>query len=785
MKRKLLFLLALFVLLPSLIKAQGQTTPVRNGPGLPGCDANTNNQSIYLLTATGQPGLWECLNGAWTFVGTGSGGGGVNDPGSNGIMSRTALNTTVARTLTGTANKITVTNGDGTAGNPTFTVGTDIVDKTATNTFGAAGTVDLSGATSASALRVPNIAGASTTVAGAMNYDTTNKNIHMGANGVDNINIVMPSSVSPANGDCAKFSVVAGVITLNTQGAACGSAAGLGDPGGNGVVVRTALNVTTARTITGTSGKIVLTNGDGVAGNPTINVGADIVDETIANVFASGGSLDLSAVSSAGGFRVPNIVGASSTTAGAISYDTTNNNFHAGGNSADNIVAIIPSSITVTNGHLATWSLVGGVLTLTDGGTAGAGTVTNTAGALTSGKVVLGNGGSDIKIDANFDDGVTTASTLTYAGTGGVSATQFTTTGTGPFSMVGNTGTCTASPASQGKICFSSTGNRPTYSYNAGSATNIVLATDQIVTSVALTAPSWLSVAGSPITSSGTLAITAATGQTSHQVIGTCGAATSFGPCALVAADLPAVPLSGLATQAADTVVMNATGSTAVPTAVAIPSCSTGTSALIYNTSTHSWGCNSITGSGGSSVSSYPFSYQTRVESIGLSFTNSSGITVANTNSATTIVGSTFSGRNVLLAGSMLPGTSGMKTMKVHASGVLSTAASPPTLTVTISLGGVTLSAISVPVTGSLSGVGWELDYYFTVNGLTSANVGGRFEFLSSTGAVTAGSASSANVTGLNFAADQTFDVKVTWGTASSSNTLTANQLVLYPDHRI
>jgi hypothetical protein len=43
----------------------------------------------------------------------------------------------------------------------------------------------------------------------------------------------------------------------------------LGDPGANGVVVRTALNTTTARTITAGTG-ISITNGDGVAGNPTI-----------------------------------------------------------------------------------------------------------------------------------------------------------------------------------------------------------------------------------------------------------------------------------------------------------------------------------------------------------------------------------------------------------------------------------------------------------------------------------------------------------------------------------
>lgn len=59
------------------------------------------------------------------------------------------------------------------------------------------------------------------------------------------------------------------------------------------------------------------------------------------------------------------------------------------------------------------------------------------------------------------------------------------------------------------------------------------------VSSVGLTVPSWLVVAGSPITSYGVLAITPASGQTSHQVIGTCGTATAFGPCVLVIGDLP------------------------------------------------------------------------------------------------------------------------------------------------------------------------------------------------------------------------------------------------------
>jgi len=46
---------------------------------------------------------------------------------------------------------------------------------------------------------------------------------------------------------------------------------GLDDPGGNGIVVRTASNTTTARTLTaGTN--VTVDNGSGVSGNPTVNV---------------------------------------------------------------------------------------------------------------------------------------------------------------------------------------------------------------------------------------------------------------------------------------------------------------------------------------------------------------------------------------------------------------------------------------------------------------------------------------------------------------------------------
>lgn len=53
-------------------------------------------------------------------------GQGIIDPGANGYLVRTSLNTSVARNLVGTANRIVVTNGDGQGGNSVFDIGAQV-----------------------------------------------------------------------------------------------------------------------------------------------------------------------------------------------------------------------------------------------------------------------------------------------------------------------------------------------------------------------------------------------------------------------------------------------------------------------------------------------------------------------------------------------------------------------------------------------------------------------------------------------------------------------------------
>jgi hypothetical protein len=160
------------------------------------------------------------------------------------------------------------------------------------------------------------------------------------------------------------------------------------------------------------------------------------------------------------------------------------------------------------------------------------------------------------------------------------------------------------------------------------------------VNSVALTAPSVFSVSGSPVTSTGTLALTFASGQTANEVLASPnGSSGAVALRALVGADIPAinvassgnggivnvmtVPNGGsgagtftthgvllgegtaafdaTAAMGADTLLQGQ--ASADPIAVSVPNCGSGTAALSYSTSTHTFGCQTITAGTGTVTS--------------------------------------------------------------------------------------------------------------------------------------------------------------------------------------
>jgi len=131
------------------------------------------------------------------------------------------------------------------------------------------------------------------------------------------------------------------------------------------------------------------------------------------------------------------------------------------------------------------------------------------------------------------------------------------------------------------------------------------------VSSVGMTVPSWLSVTGSPVTGSGTLAVSSATVCANCAVIGPNGTTGALTARALISADLPGLDTSKLVTgQLA--VARGGTGLAAAANnnvlvgdgtswnSIVLPSCSNGTTdKLLYNTSTRVFTCGVDQTSGG------------------------------------------------------------------------------------------------------------------------------------------------------------------------------------------
>lgn len=132
----------------------------------------------------------------------------------------------------------------------------NLVRNNQVNTGTSAMTLDMSASNSAAALRMPNLAGASSATNGVESYDTTNKNVHMGANGVDNVAALFPSTALPADQNCIKASVSSSVVRLADAGSPCGSG-GSGGTAGSPLAVQTTSVTVTSNAETSLIGTVV------------------------------------------------------------------------------------------------------------------------------------------------------------------------------------------------------------------------------------------------------------------------------------------------------------------------------------------------------------------------------------------------------------------------------------------------------------------------------------------------------------------------------------------------
>ena len=208
--------------------------------------------------------------------------------------------------------------------------------------------------------------------------------------------------------------------------------------------------------------------------------------------------------------------------------------------------------------------------------------------------------------------------------------------------LIGNPSTYVTTSATSSNILglWSGTCNNGTYLRGDGSCQVPPGTGGGTVNSVALTAPSMFSVSGSPITNTGTLALTFATGQTANEFLATPDGTTgAVGLRTIVAGDLIPIDLSatsnggikntlgvthggsGAATFTAHGVLLgegtSAFGVTAAlgadtllqgqasadPAAVSVPNCGSSTQALAYSTSTHLFSCQTISAGTGTVTS--------------------------------------------------------------------------------------------------------------------------------------------------------------------------------------
>ncbi len=103
------------------------------------------------------------------------------------------------------------------------------------------------------------------------------------------------------------------------------------------------------------------------------------------------------------------------------------------------------------------------------------------------------------------------------------------------------------------------------------------------VTSVSGSGPSWLTWTIATATTTPAITLAPTTGQTSHQVIGTCNTATTFAPCSLVAGDIPSLPYVPTTRNVNTTSPITGGGDLSADRTIACATCVTSAAALTSN----------------------------------------------------------------------------------------------------------------------------------------------------------------------------------------------------------
>lgn len=214
---------------------------------------------------------------------------------ATGVVARTSTGVYAARTIGGTASNIVVTNGDGVSGNPTINLSTVGAGATSVGSSTSVPVLSYDTFGRVTAAVQTNIAFPVTSVFGrtgvisavAGDYSLGQiGTVSLSAPAAGNILTYNGSNwinAAPATAGTVTSIAVTGSTGLAVTGSPITSAGtigltlgtelqGLSGLAASGLVTRTGAGTYTSRTLAGTAGQTVVTNGDGVAGNPTVSL---------------------------------------------------------------------------------------------------------------------------------------------------------------------------------------------------------------------------------------------------------------------------------------------------------------------------------------------------------------------------------------------------------------------------------------------------------------------------------------------------------------------------------